>query len=72
MQRDSWRGGALNNHTWLRRGDLAGLVSVQASQLWDNFRVVIITSGPVDLNSQWIRGLRIRDAFRRASSLTET
>jgi len=57
MQLDSsWRGGALNNHTWLRRGDLAGLVSVQASQLWDNFRVVIITSGPVDLNSQWDQG----------------
>jgi hypothetical protein len=60
MQLDSWRGGALNNHTWLRRGDLAGLVSVQASQLWDNFRVVIITSGPVDLNSNGSGGYEFR------------
>lgn len=28
------------------------MVSVPASQLWDNFRVVIIASGPVDLNSR--------------------
>jgi hypothetical protein len=64
MHLDSWRGGA-PNHTWLRRGDLAGLVS--ASQSPNCGIISGSSSSPAGLLISVDQGQRIRDAFWRAS-----